>query len=141
MDAITPEIAAGRNYKEIIDTMIEVRTTLGITQRKLSELSGIPQATIARIESYKSSPNLETLLILLSQLHLKLLVVSTMQTTAKGASQNRKGDRCRGAASRNTNRVDKPNDLLLTDSAKGSENHPNPAWQNNRVRPLNNRFD
>lgn len=63
------EIIAG-----IIGAMIDKRNELGYSQRDLAELCGMPQSSIARIESMKTTPNLNTLLKLMQPLGLKLTV-------------------------------------------------------------------
>lgn len=57
---------------EIISAMIQQRNTLGLSQRELASLCGIPQSSIARIESHATIPRLDTLLKIFSQLGLKL---------------------------------------------------------------------
>ena len=59
---------------DIISAMISRRSDLGLSQRDLAALCDIPQSSVARIESYKTTPRLDTLLKLLSQLGLKLSV-------------------------------------------------------------------
>lgn len=54
--------------------MIEQRNALGLTQRDLAAMCGIPQSAIARIESCKIAPNLGTFLNILQHLGLKLTV-------------------------------------------------------------------
>ncbi|MBQ6493134.1 MAG: helix-turn-helix transcriptional regulator [Erysipelotrichaceae bacterium] len=58
----------------IISSLIEQRNALGISQRRLAELCNMPQASIARIESYKSTPSLDTLLKIMKPLGLTLTV-------------------------------------------------------------------
>lgn len=58
----------------IVGTMIEQRNTLGISQRELASRCGIPQSSVARIESFKTTPNLDTLLKILQALGLTLTV-------------------------------------------------------------------
>lgn len=58
----------------IIGTMIEKRKKLGMSQRELAAICGIPQSSVARIESFKTIPNLETLLKIMLPLGLKLTV-------------------------------------------------------------------
>lgn len=58
----------------IISTLIEQRNALGLSQRDLAELCGIPQSSVARIESFQTTPNLATLLKLLRPLGLKLTI-------------------------------------------------------------------
>lgn len=73
--------ASGRDLTEIeeqakiISTVIEQRNALGLSQRDLAELCGIPQSSVARIESFQTTPNLATLLKILRALGLKLAVV------------------------------------------------------------------
>lgn len=58
----------------IVGAVIEQRKAMGITQRELAALCGIPQSSVARIESYKTTPNLDTLLKIMRPLGLKLTV-------------------------------------------------------------------
>ena len=58
----------------IVGAVIEQRKAMGITQRELATLCGIPQSSVARIESYKTTPNLDTLLKIMRPLGLKLTV-------------------------------------------------------------------
>jgi predicted transcriptional regulator len=53
--------------------MVEQQKTLGISQRKLEQLTGIKQSVICRIETGKCIPQLDTLLKLI--MHLKLEVI------------------------------------------------------------------
>lgn len=64
----TEEIAA------IVTAMVDQRTALGLSQRDLAEMCGIPQSSVARIESCKTTPNLGTLLNIFQHLGLKLTV-------------------------------------------------------------------
>ena len=63
----------------IVGTIIEQRNALGMTQRELASMCGIPQSSVARIESFKTTPNLETLLKIMQPLRLRL----TISTIAK----------------------------------------------------------
>ncbi|MBQ8038273.1 MAG: helix-turn-helix transcriptional regulator [Lachnospiraceae bacterium] len=73
--------ASGRDLTEIeeqakiISAVIEQRNALGLSQRDLAEICGIPQSSVARIESFQTTPNLATLLKILRALGLKLAVV------------------------------------------------------------------
>ena len=58
----------------IIGSIIEQRNSLGISQRELAELCGMPQSSVARIESYKSTPSIDTLLRIMKPLGLTLYV-------------------------------------------------------------------
>lgn len=58
----------------IISAIIAQRNALGMSQRELANLCGIPQSSVARIESHKTTPNLDTLLKIMRPLGLKLIV-------------------------------------------------------------------
>ena len=60
---------------KIISAVIEQRNALGLSQRDLADICGIPQSSVARIESFQTTPNLATLLKILRALGLKLAVV------------------------------------------------------------------
>ncbi len=54
----------------IVSFLITKRTELGISQRALAAECGLPQSSVARIESFKTTPKLDTLLkLMLSKLH------------------------------------------------------------------------
>ena len=58
----------------IISAMIKQRAAMGLSQRDLAALCNIPQSSVARIESNKTVPRLDTLLKLFNQLGLQLSV-------------------------------------------------------------------
>lgn len=58
----------------IISAMIRQRDALGLSQRELAALCGMPQSSVARIESYKTTPRLDTLIKMLNHLDLTLTV-------------------------------------------------------------------
>lgn len=60
----------------IVSAMIEKRNALGISQRELAQLCGLPPSSIARIESGKTTPKLDTLLKIMHPLGLKIKLVS-----------------------------------------------------------------
>lgn len=72
--ATNPEIANDIDEAEvlsqIVGAMIEQRLNLELSQRELADLCGLPQSSVARIESGKSTPNLSTLLKIFKQLGL-----------------------------------------------------------------------
>lgn len=59
---------------EIISTIIQTRNELGMSQRDLAAICGMPQSSVARIESFQTTPNLSTLLKILRSLGLKLTI-------------------------------------------------------------------
>ena len=60
----------------IVSSMIERRTALSISQRTLAQRCGLPQSSVARIESFKTTPKIDTLLKLMQPLGLKLQVAA-----------------------------------------------------------------
>lgn len=58
----------------IISAMIQQRNSLGLSQRDLADICEIPQSSVARIESSKTTPRLDTLLKILGKLGLTLSV-------------------------------------------------------------------
>lgn len=64
----------------IISAMIKQRSDLGLSQRELAELCNMPQSSVARIESSKTTPRLDTLLKILNRLGLTISITPTVQT-------------------------------------------------------------
>lgn len=58
----------------IIDTLIAERKEQGLTQKDLAEASSLKQSVIARMESKKAVPQLDTLLKVVSALGCDLQV-------------------------------------------------------------------
>lgn len=58
----------------IISAIIEQRKELGMSQRELAAICGIPQSSVARIESFQTIPKLSTILKIMKPLGLKLTV-------------------------------------------------------------------
>ncbi len=58
----------------IISAIIEQRKELGMSQRELASICGIPQSSVARIESFQTIPKLSTILKIMKPLGLKLTV-------------------------------------------------------------------
>lgn len=77
---VDPEISKDmeevKALSQIVKAMVEQRNALGLSQRELAALCGIPQSSVARIESFKTVPNLDTLLKIFQQLGLKLSVTA-----------------------------------------------------------------
>ncbi|MDO5564963.1 MAG: helix-turn-helix transcriptional regulator [Eubacteriales bacterium] len=59
---------------KVITAMCNKREKLGISQRELAAMCNVPQSTVARIETYKVSPSLDTLFKLMRPLGLRLSV-------------------------------------------------------------------
>lgn len=60
---------------QLILAVVEAREKKGLTQKQLSELCGIKQPVIARLESSAHSPQLNSILKMLQPLGYKLAVV------------------------------------------------------------------
>ena len=60
--AVDPDIAKDIREAEamsaIVKAMVEQRNAMGLSQRELAARCGIPQSSVARIESFKTMPNL-----------------------------------------------------------------------------------
>ncbi len=61
-------------FSEIIEQLIDARSSIGITQKELAQKTGLTQALISRIESGKSHPTIETLKRIADGLGLRLVV-------------------------------------------------------------------
>lgn len=66
----------------IIDLLIKQRHSLGMTQKDLAEAACLTQSVIARLESKKATPQLDTLLKVAGALGCELAVVPIVD--AKG---------------------------------------------------------
>lgn len=72
---VTPEERQKINFEvDLIGKMIEAREKKGYSQRELAELSGVKQPAIARMESLKSTPQIDTLLKILAPLGYTLSI-------------------------------------------------------------------
>lgn len=58
----------------LIEQLVELRKTKGLSQRQLAAITGISYVVIARLESKKQSPNIETLNKLLDALDARLTI-------------------------------------------------------------------
>ena len=57
----------------IISSIIEKRNELGISQRELADICGLPHSSVARIESCAVKPKVETLIKIMKPLGLTLI--------------------------------------------------------------------
>ncbi|MEI3162938.1 MAG: helix-turn-helix transcriptional regulator [Lachnospirales bacterium] len=67
------------NCVAIIDTLIEQRKDKGMTQTDLAKASDLTQSVIARLESKKAMPQLDTLLKVVNALDCTLQIVSSTE--------------------------------------------------------------
>ena len=76
-ELFTPEEIAELDLKvAILSEIINARQEKGFSQKHLEELSGVKQPVIARMESGKTNPQIETVLKILKPLGKTLKVVS-----------------------------------------------------------------
>lgn len=61
---------------KLVSQLIDRREELGLSQRDLSVKSGLKQAAIARLESYKAIPRIDTFARLSNSLDLEIKLVS-----------------------------------------------------------------
>ena len=66
----------------IIDRLIEERRNKGLTQKELAAAACLTQSVIARLESKKAIPQLDTLLKVASALGCSLEIVPQLLTSA-----------------------------------------------------------
>lgn len=59
----------------LIGKVIEAREAKGLSQRELAEISGVKQPAIARLESMRSTPQIDTLFKVLNPLGYTLSIV------------------------------------------------------------------
>ncbi len=67
-DALEPEF-------ELMRLLVEARREKGLTQKQLSEMTGISQADISRLESGEGNPSLKTIQRLATALDRKVQLV------------------------------------------------------------------
>lgn len=60
----------------IVNAIIAKRNELGYSQRNLATICGLPQSSVARIESFTVKPNIETLIKIMKPLGLTLTVTT-----------------------------------------------------------------
>lgn len=62
---------------ELIGKLIEAREAQGLTQKQLAEAAGIKQSAVARLETLKATPQIDTLFKGLTPMGYKLTIVPT----------------------------------------------------------------
>lgn len=78
---ITPNAERAKIDFEVslIGKLIEAREAKGLSQKQLAQLAGLKQPAIARLESMKATPQIDTLFKILQPLGYTLAVVPTEQ--------------------------------------------------------------
>jgi len=73
---VSPNLRAKIEFEvELIGKLIEARERMGFTQAQLAQAAGIKQSAIARMESLKATPQIDTLFKVLMPLGYKLAIV------------------------------------------------------------------
>lgn len=67
------------NCANIIDLLIEQRHNKGMTQKELAQAACLTQSVIARLESKKATPQLDTLLKVVAALGCNIAVIPTSE--------------------------------------------------------------
>jgi transcriptional regulator with XRE-family HTH domain len=70
----------------LIGKLIEVRESKGLSQKELADLAGVKQPAIARLESMKTTPQIDTLFKILHPLGYTLAVIPDSQPREKKAA-------------------------------------------------------
>jgi DNA-binding XRE family transcriptional regulator len=87
--SLTPEEKEEIMLKvELVGKIIEAREEKGLTQQALADICGIKQPVIARLESHKSDPQLNTILKILRPLGYKLAIVPDVSAGKKLIKKN-----------------------------------------------------
>lgn len=83
--SVDPDCAADIDEAEemahIVSILIKQRTAMGLSQRELAKQCNMPQSAIARIETGKTVPKLNTLLRIMHQLNLQISVFNSSAPT------------------------------------------------------------
>ena len=73
---VTPSERAKIEFEvELIGKLIEARESKGLTQAQLAEAAGVKQSAVARMESLKATPQIDTLFKVLTPMGYKLAIV------------------------------------------------------------------
>ena len=73
---VSPSLRAKIEFEvDLIGKLIEAREAMGFTQAQLAEAAGIKQSAVARMESLKATPQINTLFKVLMPLGYKLAIV------------------------------------------------------------------
>ena len=73
---VKDDIEEMETLTKIISAIIDRRNKLGYSQRELAAICGLPQSSVARIESCVVNPKFETIIKIMKPLGLKLSVSS-----------------------------------------------------------------
>ena len=74
-DLVKTDIEEMETLASLVSAIIERRNELGISQRELANICGLPHSSVARIESCSVKPNVGTMLKIMKPLGITLSVV------------------------------------------------------------------
>jgi ribosome-binding protein aMBF1 (putative translation factor) len=75
---VTPTERAKIEFEvELIGKLIAAREEKGLTQEQLAAAAGVKQSAVARLESLKATPQIDTLFKMLTPMGYKLTIVPT----------------------------------------------------------------
>lgn len=66
------EMEAIEDMSSLITSIIKQRNALGISQRELASMCGIPQSSVARIEACRTTPKIDMLLKIIQHLGMRI---------------------------------------------------------------------
>jgi len=73
---VSPSMRAKIDFEvDLIGKLIEAREAMGLTQAQLAEAAGVKQSALARLESLKATPQIDTLFKVLTPMGYKLTIV------------------------------------------------------------------
>lgn len=73
---VTPAQRAKIEFEvELIGMLVKARESKGMTQSELAEAAGLKQSAVARLESLKATPQIDTLFKVLTPMGYKLAIV------------------------------------------------------------------
>ena len=72
---IKTDVEEMENLAEVVTAIYKKREKMGLSQQDLAKLCDIPQSTIARIETFRTTPNIDTLIKITHKLGLKVAVL------------------------------------------------------------------
>jgi len=73
---VSPSMRAKIDFEvELIGKLIEARESKGLTQAQLAEVAGVKQSAVARMESLRATPQIDTLFKVLTPMGYKLTIV------------------------------------------------------------------
>ena len=75
---------------DLAEKMVKGREERGLSQRRLADITGLKQPTIARLESMRSDPQLDTLFNALYPLGYTLEIVPLLGGGGRGVPLNKK---------------------------------------------------